>query len=936
MSSVIGHGVAAAAPVDPSGPSETSSPAESDTAAEDRNTADDAADAADAADTDEDVAAEAAEDAEAPTLDAEGDDTVAGVAGVAGVADVADEETAEPAEESTASGDDTDEVTGEPESDGYQDSAEGAGSYQEGAEGTDETVPARASRVAVQPADEPATDDEPGDVPAADEAGPVDKAEPADEPAGTAEAPVVSTAAIKVRTPASVPIVHSLAAPRPVTLNSRPVTPNSIVTDLLTWVGLAPVADGLPVPATPVSTLVESLWLAVRQLQYTFNNQRPTAEATVSGPGPDGVVTGGVNAVDFDDTALTYTVTVAPTHGRVVVDESGNFTYTPDTPGAADQFTVAVGDSTGNPFHIHGLLGLLGVSAPTQVVITIAAVQPVQPARQAVATVDLTELLSSGDVALTSTDEGAVRVIEGTFTDQIVTSADDAAAVMNSVAPVLGASAGFADADHITTTTAGVGNSVETFYRYTETVGGVTVLGSDVILVTDADGTVTSLFNNYVGLAESFDVTPDVTVDEQAELDRLASVAYLGADVDPDVLTAFMEQNTFTSTLVVYALDDQIDPSLAWRVVVVLPDTGDMSSSGATYVIDADGADAGTILVTTSNLQDVTVSTVATDYLGASRSITVDEGGWLYPWFPTYSMVDAERNLTTYQTSYPLFGLLGPVLPGKVVKRGWFGGWDTSAVSAQANTALVYDYFADVLGRTSFDGQGAPILVSIRYTPNGLFGAGYANAFWDPPRQQFAFGNSAHFESAVDIVAHEFTHAVVSYVVGTGGSVLDYGESGALNEAYADIFGVLIEGDTGPGRWLIGEDSEYTGGVVRNLADPTSISTSVGAYRDNYASRYTGTGDDGGEHLNSTIFSHAAYLMMTDPVTAGISDDTWAAVFYHSLFRLSDGATFTDGRAAVLSSAAAQGFTDAELDAIRDAFDEVGIGSAATLSSLAA
>ena len=125
---------------------------------------------------------------------------------------------------------------------------------------------------------------------------------------------------------------------------ARPVTVDSIVTDLLTWVGLGPAAHGLPIPATPVSALMESLWLAVRQAQYVLNNQRPTADVAVSGPGPDGVVTGALNAVDYDDLSLTYTVTAAPTNGRVVLDASGGFTYTPEVPGRADQFTVTVDD----------------------------------------------------------------------------------------------------------------------------------------------------------------------------------------------------------------------------------------------------------------------------------------------------------------------------------------------------------------------------------------------------------------------------------------------------------------------------------------------------------------------------------------------------------------------------------------------------------------
>ncbi len=38
--------------------------------------------------------------------------------------------------------------------------------------------------------------------------------------------------------------------------------------------------------------------------------------------------------------------------------------------------------------------------------------------------------------------------------------------------------------------------------------------------------------------------------------------------------------------------------------------------------------------------------------------------------------------------------------------------------------------------------------------------------------------------------------------------MLERDEPGALNEAYADILGLLIEGKTGTDRWLIGEDSD--------------------------------------------------------------------------------------------------------------------------------
>ncbi len=627
------------------------------------------------------------------------------------------------------------------------------------------------------------------------------------------------------------------------------MTVENIATDLLTWVGVHPLADGLPLPAAPVSALVESLWLAVRHGRHTLDGQRPPADETSSGPIPRAWC------------RAAETESVAPQAGP-----------------------------------------------------------------------ELSALAARAGVEVTTTGNGAARTIDGRFTDQVVTDADDAAAVMNALASALGAAAGFADPASVTATRVGAGAATENVYRFTESVGGLQVLGSEVILLTDADGVVTGLVNNYRGLSGSFDVTPDGAVDDDAEIRLIAGGAYLGSGATRAALHRLLRRSSFTEELVVYALDDQSPPSLAWRVVVQPPGVRGRSTPGTTYVIEAAGADAGDIIATVANAAPYTATGIGTDWSGRSRVLTVDVRK--IRWFSVYRLVDADRDITTYKTSFTMWGFGGPVLPGRVVKRGLFG-WNADAVSAHANTADVYDYYRDVLGRTSFDGNGAEVDVSIAYSPVTAT-AGYANAFWDPTRRQFAFGNSGHLQAAVDVIGHEFTHAVLSYVVGgpAGGSVLDYGESGALNEALADIMGVLIEGKSGTGRWLLGEDSQL--GAVRNLADPTSILTAIGPYRDHYSTRYKGLSDDGGEHVNSTIFSHAAYVMMTDPATAGISDDTWASVFYHALYRLSPGAVFTDGRAAVLSAARALGLTGAQLTAIGNAFDDVGIPATATSSTVAA
>ena len=65
--------------------------------------------------------------------------------------------------------------------------------------------------------------------------------------------------------------------------------------------------------------------------------------------------------------------------------------------------------------------------------------------------------------------------------------------------------------------------------------------------------------------------------------------------------------------------------------------------------------------------------------------------------------------------------------------------------------------------------------------------------------------------------------------------------------------------------------------------------------------------------------------MMNDAATVDIADQTWATVFHSSIGRLSASAKFVDGRAAVLSSALAQGLTLAQRVAIANAFDSVEI-----------
>lgn len=134
---------------------------------------------------------------------------------------------------------------------------------------------------------------------------------------------------------------------------------------------------------------------------------------------------------------------------------------------------------------------------------------------------------------------------------------------------------------------------------------------------------------------------------------------------------------------------------------------------------------------------------------------------------------------------------------------------------------------------------------------------------------QTIFGNQNHEAKALDVVAHELTHAVTDRTAG-----LAYqNDSGALNEAISDIFGAATEaysvGGITSDTWKIGEAC-YTpataGDALRYMNNPTADGYSKDYYPERlYAYNCTpsSSNDYCGVHGNSGIANLAFYLMVS-------------------------------------------------------------------------
>lgn len=570
------------------------------------------------------------------------------------------------------------------------------------------------------------------------------------------------------------------------------------------------------------------------------------------------------------------------------------------------------------------------------------------------------QMKKSGTIEVLQDGNANVDTIDGNFSSIVVNSEQDALQVLEQTSAVLGDTRGNLSktAKNIDVSKCEEGTAQETtHYLFTQEVNGVRVRGSDVILMTDQDGLPIGLFSSYNDGINDVSTDVDPSVDDDVEIEDIVrdSVRNMctegaernGEEINEEVLDAFLSSLNMEKTLVIYAMEKGEKPCLAWEVLVSnsqtagdgvydeeeeLPSADEIFPSvSMKYYIYANGAKAGEILQSYSEREGGWSSATSTgkDLKGKKQTFQVQENNG------KYRMVDEGRNISIYQTLYQSDGFLGlgmqrAVLPGNMITKGMLG-WNKKAVSAQVNFSKIYDYYKNILGRESYGGRGEPIVVSIEYVPDNSFGEWLLHAFfnnnefWSPGIQQFVFHNAGNNEAALDICAHEYTHAVINTIVGGREltTTLTYvGESGALNEAYADIMGSLIEGKDGEARWLIVEDGDE---IYRNMADPSQYSQPE-HYDDRYIPQVINDDENSKEvHTNSGIVNFAAYKMMTDSRTTGISKETWARVYYNSLYNLNTNAGFMQARFSIISAARNLGFTDQQLTAIKEAFDEVGI-----------
>jgi Zn-dependent metalloprotease len=489
--------------------------------------------------------------------------------------------------------------------------------------------------------------------------------------------------------------------------------------------------------------------------------------------------------------------------------------------------------------------------------------------------------------------------------------------------------------------------------RFAQTVASIAIFGSDVVVEVDAAG---KLVGVQAALAADLDTSPQPTLDADA---AVARVAALGGSAPEALKLGAAPTLTF--------FRDEEPASrwhLAWHVrdVPIAP-PAEASHGGhrrpahgpsprrrnARFDVLVDAHD-GAILLHYSNIPCakagsrvpvVPVRCRARDALGVTQELygTAVRGG--------FELTDPQRKLRTFD--FALGNIAADIadirLPATPVQdeKADFASVSPAAVSAHVNVGRVWDFFNGVLQRDSVDDEGMELVSVVNCTSCEAGEEAPAdptewdNAVWWEGRMWYGQvkdpkGSLVSYATCLDIIGHELTHGVTEHSAG----LIYQGQSGALNESFSDIMGIVIqnwytvgpEADVRRWTWELAPGHGDGGGPMRSLADPTRTGDPA------HMKDFVRTRDDsGGVHTNSNIHNKAAYNLFTavDASDALVfTPREVATLYYLCLVRLPKRTTFGRVLTGLLDAATTYYAADPDerkrkLRAIERAYHAVGI-----------
>lgn len=324
----------------------------------------------------------------------------------------------------------------------------------------------------------------------------------------------------------------------------------------------------------------------------------------------------------------------------------------------------------------------------------------------------------------------------------------------------------------------------ETIYRFQEYYKDVPIEGGEILFRSNKKGDIVSMASSAIEISEDMEISNSI--------DKKSAIATIEENMR-SIVEKYIKQIIATSKKLKIT-DAKIQSALAL-----------LENSQQSYVdrlmkeIQIEEPSNNKLIVTEHNSQYL-VGRYHTSIAGNlfnfyhDLHLSSDRLGKIY------QVLNLNKNfdLTIYDSSVGN-PILSEALTKEIYKNGvpdkiafWL---ETPGKENYEAFKTVLDFFSKQFSYNSYDGKNSSIRSFINVKKYSFFDMFHLkeNASWVPDKKIFIFGANGkmitNIHKALDIVGHEFTHAVIENT----SNLLYKKESGALNEHLADVFGALIE-----------------------------------------------------------------------------------------------------------------------------------------------
>lgn len=460
-------------------------------------------------------------------------------------------------------------------------------------------------------------------------------------------------------------------------------------------------------------------------------------------------------------------------------------------------------------------------------------------------------------------------------------------------------------------------------FKFVQIYKGIKTFSNVVTVTADLEGNTDYFSSTYYPISTEVNILPIITYDDAVGI----------------LKQKYGEIEVFESEEQYCILNYYGHADFVWEIVCALTEDVDGMKSG-TYKFLISGSDReikfhGGMANNITYRNGRTVAK-AKDVLGNERKFYVTRRVRYSqvmnePIGYTYSLEDLLKNITVYKRIVGVNKYQLNKIPSTIQENNW----DKEETSVMANFSAVYDFYEKNFKRYSYNEAASKSYgAQIKANYNVYYEEGESainNAFWDNAKKQFYIGkgngvkekigytikDDVTMAAAKDIVCHEFTHAVVADETTLDNYNLSF--SRAINEAYADMAACFFEEN-----WEICESITENNIPMRDIKNPERVGCAkkYDSSDKNFADLKKKTKDVTGCYKNSTILSHAVYLMYEK---YKISYKKLKKIWYQTLqMGYTNNSDFYDVRVQFIKSSKKYNYTKCTEKIIK-AFDDVNV-----------